>query len=1061
MPIEWPFAEEILSLGGVEAHKIAVEDGARQQETSRSILQDLATQPGVILADEVGMGKTYVALAVVSSVVRAVRGTGRPVVVMVPPGLASKWPREWDHFKALCVRGNALAWVRDAYVHSPTDFFKLLDDPRDHQPHIVWMTTGCFHRGLSDPWTKLALVRLARSRTKMDEETRKKLCKWATTLVRLKRRRELTPEIVDLLLQRDLASWHGILQREGLLANTLDDPVPQHLMKHQHEIDWTPLIAVLRGEAIPGRRGAVSEKRLQKARWNLNEACQQVYWDWLSRVTWRASLLVLDEAHHAKNDNTRLSSLFRSEETQRLVEGDAGNERPLLWEKFDRMLFLTATPFQLGHHELIRVLRSFAAAKWSGPSAPKDTRETFLSAIEELEIRLNENRLAGRRLDRLWGRLACEVAGSDATGSSLEEGASAWWRTMRDQSGEDTVDRELLAAIAECRRTKARTEVDPQRRWSSLRPWLIRHNRPVHLPPELGKVPVPRRWARPGRSIADEDSTSLGESNSIQSIRGLPITGDSALPFLLAARAQGELAQGSAKGRAFFAEGLCSSYEAFHHTREKRGDARDVDDDGVERSRKTVRTESDSALIPVSWYEGQVGLLIPSKDADATKRYTHPKMRAVVQRVVKLWLGGEKVLLFCFYRETAKALRDHVTREIERATFRRAGEKLGLDPEKHAKQLAEVIERIARRLADEESPFHRAIVTILREPLQTDEFSILHPLAGELVSLLAAYVRSPSFIARYLPLEVSEVRAALVEGSTQARVARAGAAALTRALAEGTGASAMSMRARIDEFLRFAKELAEQSKRQVASDNGKARNPLSEYLDAVAVYVSPRRAAEDEEEEPAYVASEGTYRALRPVRMVYGDTKRERRERLMLAFNSPMFPDILISSAVLGEGVDLHRFCRHIIHHDLCWNPSTLEQRTGRLDRIRCQAEVVRQPIVIFEPFLGGSADEKMFRVVRDRERWFQIVMGQKFEFDEATSEHFASRVPLPEDLAKELVFDLRRYRVSELSADQMHGAEAHQLSPAVDENKQLSSSNGLLPLSDSAHYENSPWTAS
>ena len=26
---------------------------------------------------------------------------------------------------------------------------------------------------------------------------------------------------------------------------------------------------------------------------------------------------------------------------------------------FDRMLFLTATPFQLGHHELVEVLRRF------------------------------------------------------------------------------------------------------------------------------------------------------------------------------------------------------------------------------------------------------------------------------------------------------------------------------------------------------------------------------------------------------------------------------------------------------------------------------------------------------------------------------------------------------------------------------------------------------------------------------------------------------------------------------------------------------------------------------
>jgi superfamily II DNA/RNA helicase len=144
--------------------------------------------------------------------------------------------------------------------------------------------------------------------------------------------------------------------------------------------------------------------------------------------------------------------------------------------------------------------------------------------------------------------------------------------------------------------------------------------------------------------------------------------------------------------------------------------------------------------------------------------------------------------------------------------------------------------------------------------------------------------------------------------------------------------------------------------------------------------------------------------------MVFGETKPDARQRLMLAFNSPMFPEILISNAVLGEGVDLHRFCRHVIHHDLCWNPSTLEQRTGRLDRIRCKAETTHRPIVVFAPYLGGSADEKMFRVVQDRERWFQIVMGQKFEFDEAASEELANRVSLPESLAQSLVFDLRRF---------------------------------------------------
>ena len=65
---------------------------------------------------------------------------------------------------------------------------------------------------------------------------------------------------------------------------------------------------------------------------------------------------------------------------------------------------------------------------------------------------------------------------------------------------------------------------------------------------------------------------------------------------------------------------------------------------------------------------------------------------------------------------------------------------------------------------------------------------------------------------------------------------------------------------------------------------------------------------------------------------------------------------------------------------------------------------------MVYEPFLAGSADEKMFRVVRDRERWFQIVMGQKFEMDEAASEKLAQRVPLPSELANDLIFDLRRY---------------------------------------------------
>lgn len=1011
MPVEWAFAEDIVRLGGVGEHKIPVGDGERQQETARCILRDFATQPGLILADEVGMGKTYVALAVVASVVRATRGSGRPVVVMMPPGLAHKWPREWEQFKAVCcARPDALAWVRDVYVHTPTDFFKVLDDPRERRPHIVWMTAGCFGRGLSDPWTKLALVRLARSRTKMDDETKKKLYKWATTLIRLKRKRGLTPEIVERLLMSDPSRWHRLLVREDILSEEDGDPVPQHLLQHQRQIDWSPLVAVLRGEAIPGRRGAVSDGRLQEARGDFNDACQQVYWDWLSLVRWRAPLLVLDEAHHAKNDETQLASLLRSEETQRLVEGGAGGERPLLWEKFDRMLFLTATPFQLGHHELIRVLRSFAAAKWSGPTAPANTREEFWRAMDEVEKRLNVNRLSARRLDRLWGRLARDVAVRHAAGGDLSVAAAVWWRRARASISDDPVERELVAAIDDCDRTKTLAEGEQDGSWFSLRSWLIRHNRSTRLRTGPNSPTVARRKFCPGRCIADYAQMDCGPPTDA-GVTGLPIAGEEQLPFLLAARAQGELAHGSAKGRAFFAEGMCSSYEAFHHTRENRGDARDVGDEGIKRSSGATRAERKQSLVPVSWYEDRVEHLIPSKGASEEERYRHPKMRGVVERAVSLWLSGEKVLLFCFYRETAKALRQHIGREVEKATLLHAAKKLDLDVARNPERLKGWFERVARRLADEDSPFHKAILATLAEPFKVDEFSVLRAHKDELLQLLAAYVRSPSFIARYLPLDTRAVREALWEGSTRPQVVRAGAAALSGALMETTDASAMSMRSRVEEFLRFAKELAERGQKQVAAGNDEGEAPLTEYLKAIAVQI---RGGGDDEEGKTETA---TYRAQQPVRMVFGETKRETRERLMLAFNSPMFPEILISSSVLGEGVDLHRFCRYVIHHDLDWNPSTIEQRTGRVDRIRCKAEVTGRPIVIYEPFLAGSADEKMFRVVRDRERWFQIVMGQKFEFDEAASEALANRVLLPPELAEELVFDLRRWK------GQKHGA--------------------------------------
>lgn len=147
----------------------------------------------------------------------------------------------------------------------------------------------------------------------------------------------------------------------------------------------------------------------------------------------------------------------------------------------------------------------------------------------------------------------------------------------------------------------------------------------------------------------------------------------------------------------------------------------------------------------------------------------------------------------------------------------------------------------------------------------------------------------------------------------------------------------------------------------------------------------------------------GSVELLPNVRLASGAVRPEVRERLLLGFNTPFFPEILVASSVMAEGVDLHLNCRHIIHHDLDWNPSVLEQRTGRVDRINCKAERTLRSIEVALPYVGGTQDEKMYRVVMDRERWFQIVMGENFKTDEYATEVLAERVPLPTSVAKEL----------------------------------------------------------
>ena len=56
-------------------------------------------------------------------------------------------------------------------------------------------------------------------------------------------------------------------------------------------------------------------------------------------------------------------------------------------------------------------------------------------------------------------------------------------------------------------------------------------------------------------------------------------------------------------------------------------------------------------------------------------------------------------------------------------------------------------------------------------------------------------------------------------------------------------------------------------------------------------------------------------------------------------FRMPGYPFVLVSTDLLQEGEDLHTFCSSVLHYGISWTPSSMEQRTGRIDRVRSQTD--------------------------------------------------------------------------------------------------------------------------
>ncbi len=858
---------------------------------------------------------------------------------MVPPSLKDKWPKDWEVFKHKCLASSLRSQIRHKPADSGEAFLRLLDDPPSRKAHIIFLTHGALNRALNDGYAKLAVIKRAFKGRSSLAKQRSNFYKFAGRILRMDASVERrAPGLLGELLEKPYDRWLRIIHSAdpAFKMEITDDPVPRHLAEALEGMDSSDLAEVVEElRRLPQKESAGIDDRLRAARHALSGAMKQVWKKSLRAARFNSPLLILDEAHHLKNPETRFASLFVDEEAAQ--ESEIFETSGPLGGKFERMLFLTATPFQLGHLELVRVLERFEGIDWSSSHLPRISRPVFKQEVECLADHLDQAQAAALRLDRAWGKL---THGHLADSAGRELSVEEWWDRAVRANG-DGIEAQIVEQVEAAQKAIRAAE-------QVLSSWVLRHLKSDNLP---GAPNVARRRVLPGAAILDDNSSHIG----------LEIAGSIVLPFLLAGRAQVLLAA-SARGRALFAEGLASSFEAYVETRA--GNVA-LDED--------VDVASPEASLELEWYLRHLDRALPRENTAAFA--AHPKIHATAERAVQLWKAGEKVLIFCHYRATGRALRRHISGRLHQEIVRMGSAEL---PDVHPENVATELESIGDRFFDTggilRNEVTRSLESVIKSfPTLTQE----EHTADQVVEVVRRFLRTPAFLVRYFPLNREDRAAAFAEAI------------------EREDRGSISLQRRIRDFCQFLAERCIPDERR-------------QYLEALEVIQTGTHYGRDVIVDSGEQIDDLRSAVLLPnVRLANGAVKPETRRRLLLTFNTPLFPEILIASSVLAEGVDLHLNCRYVIHHDLCWNPSTLEQRSGRVDRIGSKAEQVSQSIHLYMPYVAATQDEKMYRVVRDRERWFQIVMGEKYEVDELATDRRAERIPLPEAVQQQLVMRL------------------------------------------------------
>ena len=964
----------------------------------------------VLLADEVGLGKTFVALGLAWSVLMGRMRDGlppKPILIVTPSSQAlfGKWQRDTEVFLKESVPVDPKVTIQA--VQTPHG---LVDAMSSRHPTIVIARMSAFEGQLHKYEIAMAATLHALFKEKqsvLSVDQRQSLVAGFSVL----RSRD------ELELYQSNRYWKAAKNEEKVGFGR------SHVRRAMHRL---PRVAPWVVERI---NKSVERVRAGDApRTDFQESIRELARAALGlRIPGKLPLIIVDEVHNWKN---------HPESWRRFLH--------MLGGRVERFLGLSATPFQLGPDELIRILDLRRCLRLDD-----DRRQVLDQAVDLLGTRLETAQQAGSRLAEAWG---------DVRAADVEDIGQAWPNRLSGWGGgmPSRIERALRAAMA--------VESAHDKLMASLRPFLVRHRRDTRH----------RRW----RVGCDADAPLHDTKRSARTLAwrpGLDVRGDGELVHYLMMRATQESKHG--KGATSLGSDLGGSYDFFR-----------------EHELKRLKEQGEPSA------KDYLDLVDMATNQSASE--AHPKVKVTVDRAFNAWVHGEKTLVFCFNPATVDALRKAMSERIHRyekatlmAAFGCTADEYGKRLENFQKRLydyrqslflllqdhplagdrleghvprdlaltSDDLLQIARKLAaggppKDRSRFDRRRVLAATEQVLVTRWQQTDAGRTWLETAIPGSAEDrKQWIAMILSPDWPSLRRGRVEGMQRDAEAepfpdddehrtasggidpshetawldilsgKAGRAVLAPYLDDDTEVPSLLLRWHAAELqglpVRHRALATRMLRRMVRSPGFLARFLLNDVAtgsirdegddDADGDWASrlhdrwcmpPAGGESARDRFNAYLetlrkvvghdkGTSGYEEAARnrdTVARVTGGVPNAERDRFFTGFNTPLVPEVLIVTSVGQEGIDLHRECRHVIHHDLPWNPATLEQRTGRVDRIGSKAERLAGVdeeagvLDVVVPYIANTYDEFRFRRVHARAHLFEVTMGANYAVETA-----------------------------------------------------------------------------